>query len=169
MAAGQPHTRGRCTTTSPASATPSPASPTTSSTATTPAWRSTRASCPTRWRSSVVYDAFTEPRLYRLYCDNAAAPPGINRFDLHPYYGKDGRSEDYRSDRKGPGKRPRPIGSRMGPQNMVMCGVALQLLAEQKGLWEKRYSREFAKDVRVPIDRAEQRGKNVEARGSPKR
>jgi hypothetical protein len=52
-----------------------------------------------------VYDAFTEPLLYRAYCDDAGAPPGINRFDLHPYYAVNARPEDYRSDRKGPGAR----------------------------------------------------------------
>ncbi|MBM3887625.1 MAG: hypothetical protein FJ388_00710, partial [Verrucomicrobia bacterium] len=31
-----------------------------------------------------VYDAFTEPMLYRYYNDDADAPPGINKFDLHP-------------------------------------------------------------------------------------
>src|SRR5262249_39156251 len=100
----------------------------------------------------IVYDAFTEPQLYRIYCDDKAPPPGVNRFDLHPYYCKDGRPEDYRSERKGPNKRPRPIGSRMGPQNMVQCGIALQLLAERKWLWQKPYDRDFAKtDRKVPI------------------
>src|SRR5262249_39302421 len=32
----------------------------------------------------IVYDAYTEPMLYHLYCDDEAPPPGINRFDLHP-------------------------------------------------------------------------------------
>ncbi len=99
----------------------------------------------------VIYDAFTEPRLYHLYCDDELPPPGINRFDLHPYYCKDGRPEDYRSDRKGPHRRPRPIGSRMGPQNMICCGWALQLLAERPGLWEERYRRQFSRDLRVHL------------------
>jgi hypothetical protein len=86
----------------------------------------------------VVYDAFTEPMLYRLYCDDEPAPPGINRFDLHTYYFKDGKPEDLRSDRKGPGKGPRPAGSRMGPQNMVTSGWALQLLAARPGLWDEK-------------------------------
>lgn len=109
----------------------------------------------------VVYDALTEPQLYKLYCDDEQAPPGINRFDLHPYYAKDGRPEDYRSDRKGPHKRPRPIGSRMGPQNMVCAGWAIQLLGERKGLWEKRYSRDFAKDARVYLYDPELLGKEA--------
>ncbi len=98
-----------------------------------------------------VYDAFTEPLLYRYYCDDVAPAPGINRFDLHPYYAKDGRLEDYRSERKGPAGRPRPIGSRMGPQNMVCAGWALQILRANPGIWEERYRREFARHVRVEI------------------
>jgi hypothetical protein len=100
----------------------------------------------------VVYDALTEPFLYRIYCDDELVPPGINRFDLHPYYCRDGKPEDYRSDRKGPGKGARPVGSRMGPQNMVCCGWALQLLRDRPGLWEQRPKRDFGKDVRVWID-----------------
>ena len=84
----------------------------------------------------VIYDAFTAPLLYRLYSDDAEVPPGINRFDLHPYYFKDGKPEDYRSDRKGPSQGPRPIGSRMGPQNMVTTGWALQALKANPGVWE---------------------------------
>lgn len=99
-----------------------------------------------------VYDAFTEPMLYGYYSDDSAAPPGINRFDLHPMNVRDGRLEDYRSDRKGPFKGPRPIGSRMGPQNMICCGWALQALRANPGLWEERYQREFAKDLRVFFD-----------------
>lgn len=97
----------------------------------------------------IIYDAFTEPLLYRYYSDDAPVPAGINRFDLHPYFYRDGRPEDYRSDHKGPFGRPRPIGSRMGPQNMVSSGWALQLLAAQPGIWEERYRREFADDLRV--------------------
>lgn len=84
----------------------------------------------------VVFDAYTEPMLYRMYCDDETAPPGINRFDLHPIYFKDGKPEDLRSELKGPGKGPRPIGSRMGPQNMVCTGWALQLLAARPELWD---------------------------------
>lgn len=96
-----------------------------------------------------LYDAYTEPMLYAWYCDDAPAPPGVNRFDLHPYYFRDGKPEDYRSDRKGPSGRPRPAGSRMGPQNMVVCGWALQALKRNPGIWEERYQRQFAKDSRV--------------------
>lgn len=99
-----------------------------------------------------VYDAFTEPMLYRLYCDDEPPLPGINRFDLHPYTFRDGRPEDFRSERKGPHRRPRPIGSRMGPQNMVCCGLALQLLAERPGLWLSRMKRLYPADVHLPID-----------------
>jgi hypothetical protein len=99
-----------------------------------------------------VYDAFTEPMLYCYYSDDANAPPGINKFDLHPMNIRDGRLEDYRSERKGPFKGPRPIGSRMGPQNMICCGWALQALRANPGLWEERYQREFSKDLRVFFD-----------------
>lgn len=96
-----------------------------------------------------IYDAYTEPLLYRAYCDDAPVPAGVNRFDLHPYTAVDGKPTDYRSDRKGPGGRPRPIGSRMGPQNMVCCGWALQVLRAYPGIWEERYRRDFGKDLRV--------------------
>lgn len=99
-----------------------------------------------------IYDAFTEPMLYRCYSDDAEVPPGINRFDLHVMNVRDGRLEDYRSDRKGPFKGPRPIGSRMGPQNMICCGWALQALRANPGLWEERYQREFSNDLRVCFD-----------------
>jgi hypothetical protein len=82
-----------------------------------------------------VYDAYTEPLLYRFYCGDQPPPPGVNRFDLHPYHFKDGKPEDYRSDRKGPGGQPRPIGSRMGPQNLAGCGYALQLLLARPGCY----------------------------------
>jgi hypothetical protein len=98
-----------------------------------------------------IYDAYTEPLLFRAYCDDVAAPPGINRFDLHPYYAENGRPEDYRSERKGPGGRPRPVGSRMGPQNMVCAGWALQILKEFPGICDERHRQSFAKDVRVYI------------------
>ena len=88
-----------------------------------------------------IYDAYTEPLLYRAYSDDAPVPPGINVFDLHPYYFRDGKPLDYRSDRKGPGGGPRPIGSRFGPQNMVCCGWALQMLEAYPGIWEKRSQR----------------------------
>jgi hypothetical protein len=99
----------------------------------------------------LIYDAYTEPLLYRSYSDDAEVPPGINRFDLHPIYFKDGKPEDYRSDRKGPGGKPRPIGSRLGPQNLVVCGWGLQLLREYPGLWDERARAAAGKDALVPI------------------
>ena len=99
-----------------------------------------------------IVDAYTEPMLYRYYCDDAPVPPGINRFDLYTYYTIDGKPTDYRSDRKGPHGSPKPIGSRMGPQNMVCCGWALQMLKAFPGIWEEPYKRQFAKDLRVYID-----------------
>lgn len=84
----------------------------------------------------LIYDAFTTPQLFRYYCDDWDVPPGLNRFDLHPYYFKDGKPEDYRSDRKGPSKGPRPAGSRLGPQMMVVAGWALQALKAEPGIWE---------------------------------
>lgn len=91
-----------------------------------------------------IYDAYTEPLLYRLYSDDAEVPPGINRFDLHPMWFLDGKPADARSDRKGPRGGPRPIGSRFGPQNMVCCGWALQMLRAHPGLWQ-RVHRELAR------------------------
>lgn len=82
----------------------------------------------------LIYDAFTTPQLFRYYCDDWDVPPGLNRFDLHPYYFKDGKPEDYRSDRKGPSKGPRPAGSRLGPQMMVVTGWALQALKAEPGI-----------------------------------
>jgi hypothetical protein len=98
-----------------------------------------------------IYDAYTEPLLYRYYSDDAPVPAGINRFDLHTYYAQDGKLLDYRSNRKGPGGGPRPIGSRMGPQNMVCCGWALQALRAYPGIWEERYRTQFAQDLHVTI------------------
>ena len=98
-----------------------------------------------------VYDAYTGPMLYRYYCDDAPVPPGINVFDLHPYYAIDGKPQDYRSDRKGPHGRPRPIGSRFGPQNMACCGWALQALKEYPGVWKRRYREGFKDDIRVLV------------------
>ena len=100
----------------------------------------------------LIYDALTLPMLYSRYSDDAPAPPGINVFDLAPYKFVDGKPADYRSDRKGPSKRPRPIGSRMGPQNMVCCGWALQALRAYPGIWEEQYRREFGNDLRICFD-----------------
>jgi hypothetical protein len=84
----------------------------------------------------LAYDALTLPMLYRMYCDDEPAPPGINVFDLHPYAFVDGKPADYRSQRKGPNGRPRPAGSRFGPQNMVVCGWGLQALKEYPRMWD---------------------------------
>lgn len=77
----------------------------------------------------LIYDAYTEPQLYRMWSDDAPVPPGINRFDLSPIYAKNGKFESYRSERKV------GIGSRMGPQMMIACGWALQAMNERKRIW----------------------------------
>lgn len=100
----------------------------------------------------LIYDAYTEPMLYRYYCDDSPAPPGLNRFDLHPFQARDGRLVDYRSDRKGPNKQPRPAGSRMGPQNMIVCGWALQALEEYGDIWEERHGPGAENDQAVLIE-----------------
>jgi hypothetical protein len=100
----------------------------------------------------LIYDAYTEPLLYRYYCDDAEPPPGVNVFDLHPYYCIDGKPENYRSDRKGPGGNPKPIGSRMGPQSMAMAGIALQALKADPNIWERRYEHQFKDDLRVYVE-----------------
>lgn len=100
---------------------------------------------PAAWRC--VYDAFTEPKLYDAYCDDAPRPPGINRFDLYPFHYRDGQPEHLRSQRKGPFQGPIPIGSRMGPQNMICCGWALQALAEYPNLWEQGLAQGDAKSL----------------------
>ena len=97
----------------------------------------------------IVADACTEARLWRCYSDDAPVPAGINRFDLFPGTFVDGKPQHYRSDRKGPGGRPLPVGSRMGPQNMICCGWALQVLRTMPGIWEEPYRRKFSKDLRV--------------------
>jgi hypothetical protein len=92
----------------------------------------------------MIYDAFTHPLLHRYYSDNAPVPPGINGFDLAPYTQfVGGKPAVYRSTKIG------PTGSRMGPQNMVVCGWALQALKQYPGLWEERYEKQFASDLRV--------------------
>jgi hypothetical protein len=82
----------------------------------------------------LVYDALTLPKLYRAYSDDIEAPPGVGIFE-YPYFFVNGRPVDTRSQRKGPAGRPRPIGSRFGPQNMVVSGWALQALKAHPGLW----------------------------------
>jgi hypothetical protein len=90
---------------------------------------------PTAWRT--IFDALTEPQLYRLYSDDSPAPRGVSIFDLHPCKFLNGKPADLRSQRKGPHQGPRPIGSRFGPQNMICAGWALQAIAQSPGLWEK--------------------------------
>lgn len=91
-----------------------------------------------------VYDAFTHPMLFRYYSDNAPVPPGVNGFDLGSF-GQfvNGKLSNYRSIRVA------QTGSRFGPQNMVVCGWALQALQAHPGLWEERYAKQFASDLRV--------------------
>ncbi|MBI3854505.1 MAG: hypothetical protein HY293_02310 [Planctomycetes bacterium] len=91
----------------------------------------------------LVYDAFTQPMLFRYHSDNADPPPGINVFDLYPLKFQGGKPTQYRST------RPAPTGSRFGPQNMVVCGWALQALNTHPGLWEERAAKQFAGDLRV--------------------
>ncbi|MBI5821876.1 MAG: hypothetical protein HZA88_23125 [Verrucomicrobia bacterium] len=110
----------------------------------------------------LIYDSLTLPMLYSHYSDDAPAPPGINVFDLAPYKFVDGKPADYRSDRKGPSKRPRQIGSRMGPQIMVCCGWALQALRAYPGIWEERCRREASQDVRVHFDEFPVAGKPLD-------
>lgn len=88
----------------------------------------------------LAYDAFTLPLLYRMYCDDEPSAPGINVFDLHPYKFVNGSPADYRSQRKGPGGQPRPVGSRFGPQNMAVSGWALQALKAKPGLYDRAKS-----------------------------
>jgi hypothetical protein len=91
----------------------------------------------------LVYDAFTHPMLFRYHSDNAEVPPGISRFDLYPFNFQGGKPTQYRS------AKPLPAGSRFGPQNMIVCGWALQALKQYPGLWEERYGKQFASDLRV--------------------
>lgn len=83
----------------------------------------------------LAYDAVTLPKLYRAYSDDSDVPPGVGVFE-YPYLFINGKPADTRSQRKGPAGRPRPIGSRFGPQNMVVTGWALQALKSQPGLWD---------------------------------
>jgi hypothetical protein len=99
-------------------------------------------------RFKLVYDAYTEPMLFRYWWDAGSVwgevPPGLNRFDLSGQFGKGGKFESYQAD------RPVPLGSRFGPQNMVVSAWALQMLDETPGLWDdavKRLSHED--DIRV--------------------
>ncbi len=93
----------------------------------------------------LVFDAFTQPMAFRYWSDTAAVPPGLNRFDLAGQRGKSGKFESYRSD-KFVG-----FGSRMGPQNMVVSGWALQALAAHPGLWNDAVKQLFPDDLVVPF------------------
>jgi hypothetical protein len=88
----------------------------------------------------LIYDTYTEPMLWQIYCGDdypAGSLPGMNRFDLYGLNFIDGRPEHTATEKKGPFNRPVPLGSRMGPQNMVMCGISLQLLKQHPGLWRE--------------------------------
>ena len=78
----------------------------------------------------LAYDAFTIPLLWQLYSDDAPAPPGMNRADLYPLNFINGKPEHLRSQRKGPNGRPVPVGPRLGPQNMIVCALALQAIQQ---------------------------------------
>jgi hypothetical protein len=103
------------------------------------------ASFPRASAMRLIYDAYTLPLLYRYWSDSAAVPPGINRFDLAAIFARDGKMETYRSDRLS------GTGSRMGPQNMIGCARALQLLDAFPGIWDERYTKHFSKDLRVGV------------------
>lgn len=77
----------------------------------------------------LAFDAFTHPLLWQMYRDDGPVPPGLNRFDLTTLNFIDGKPEHYASQGKGPHGKPLPIGSRMGPQNMAVCGWALQAMS----------------------------------------
>jgi hypothetical protein len=85
----------------------------------------------------LIFDAYTERLFMDRYYDDEPRPPGINRFDLYPLFVIDGKLEHVRSQKKGPFNRPIPLGSRMGPQNMIVCGWALQQLKAHPGLWDE--------------------------------
>lgn len=93
----------------------------------------------------LVYDAVTEPLMFDRYYDETPRPPGINRFDLYPFVFIDGKPEHLRSQKKAAFQKPVPIGSRMGPQTMVVCGWALQSLRQHSELWEEGMKRSDAK------------------------
>jgi hypothetical protein len=101
------------------------------------------------WKT--IFDAFTEAQLYRLYSDDAPVPPGIGPFDLHPYHFIDGKPVDLRSERKGPSKRPKPIGSRFGPQNMICCGWAIEALRAYPRLWERALAETGPEKLGMPV------------------
>ena len=93
----------------------------------------------------VIYDAYTEPMLFRYWSDNAGVPAGLNRFDLIGHTGTGGRFDSYRSDKQV------PFGSRFGPQNMVVCGWAAQALKADPKLWDEEVKRLTPGDVIVAV------------------
>ena len=99
----------------------------------------------------LVYDAYTEPKLYRYYSDDALVAAGMNRFDLHPINFIAGKPADYRSDKKGPSGKPRPMGSRFGPQNMIQCALALQAFKQFPDVWDTSIGMLFKGIPRVNI------------------
>ncbi len=78
----------------------------------------------------LAFDAFTHPILWHIYHDDGPVPAGLNRFDLSGLNFIDGKPEHVASQRKGPAGKPLPIGSRFGPQNMAVCGWALQAMKQ---------------------------------------
>lgn len=90
----------------------------------------------------LVSDAIRTPELFSRYWFGwPAPPPGINVFDLHPCFLVNGRPDNEQAK-----DRRIPIGSRCGPQNMVVCGWGLQALALYPCLWEE--ARGEIKDAR---------------------
>ncbi|MCX5684621.1 MAG: hypothetical protein NT049_13165 [Planctomycetota bacterium] len=93
-----------------------------------------------------IYDAYTEAMPWRYFCDVDEVPPGINRGEFGMDF-RDGALDYYQSDARG----VRFLGSRMGPQSMILSAIALQLLKARPGLWEERYKQKFSCDLRVII------------------
>jgi hypothetical protein len=94
----------------------------------------------------LAFDAFAHPLLWQRYRDDGPVPPGMNRFDLATLYYVDGRPEHLASEGKGPFGGPVPSGSRLGPQNMAVCGWVLQAMA-QGGTWT-----DLATEVRTKVE-----------------
>ena len=100
---------------------------------------------PPELRVKVIFDAYTGPMLFRYWWDNGDLPAGINRFDLSVLGGTGGRFEFYRSDRQ------TALGSRFGPQNLICCGWAAQMLRQEPVLWDAGVKRFFPDMPRVPF------------------
>jgi hypothetical protein len=94
-----------------------------------------------------VYDAWTEPLLWRHFCDDIDVPPGVNRgeFGLDLV---DGAFPYYHSDRKFASF----LGSRMGPQSLICMGWAIQILRAMPGVWDAGPRSRPEGDLRAPID-----------------